>query len=97
MQGQESQRPNLSDLRESGAIEQDADVVVMLHRAMDRENRLMTAEVWAIVQKNRNGPIGDCRLSFFPAEFRFETFTPEGKEGRPVLSADSGTQRKVEA
>jgi replicative DNA helicase len=51
-------RPQLSDLRESGAIEQDADVVILLHRPdySDPEH-IRAGEVDLIVAKNRNGPI----------------------------------------
>lgn len=75
-QGQEHKKPALTDLRESGSIEQDADVVLMLHRELD-ENNVMTRDVTAIVQKNRNGACGDVKLSFFPEQFRFETYMPE--------------------
>lgn len=59
-------RPSLSDLRESGAIEQDADVVMFVYReaADSRE-----AEI--IVGKQRNGPIGTVRLAFDPSCLRF--------------------------
>jgi replicative DNA helicase len=75
--GEEGQRPKLGDLRESGAIEQDADLVVMLHRPLDRETAVMKEEVFAIVQKNRNGPIGQFQLTFFPHQLRFEDFIKE--------------------
>ena len=65
-------RPNLADLRESGALEQDADVVMFLYRdelynpeSQDRG----TAEV--IVAKHRNGPTGTCRLAFLDQWTRF--------------------------
>ncbi|MCZ7643677.1 MAG: DnaB-like helicase C-terminal domain-containing protein [Planctomycetota bacterium] len=77
-------KPRLTDLRESGSIEQDADVVIMLHRELD-ENNVMTRDVTAIVQKNRNGATGDVRLSFFPEQFRFETYVPEYEEARSVM------------
>ena len=76
IQGQENHAPNLSDLRESGAIEQDADVVIMLHREQD-EQGIRSRETKAIVQKNRNGETGEVRLSFFPEYFRFESYAPE--------------------
>jgi len=70
----ESFRPRLSDLRESGAIEQDADVVLMLFREdyynPTEENRGM-AEV--IIAKQRNGPTGSVKLAFIANYTRFET------------------------
>ena len=76
IQGQENKKPNLTDLRESGSIEQDADVVIMLHREID-DSGVMLRDVTCIVQKNRNGETGDVRLSFFPEQFRFETYLPD--------------------
>jgi replicative DNA helicase len=78
-EGREGHRPRLSDLRESGAIEQDADVVMLLHREDyyhrgedDYEDTNM-AEV--IVAKQRNGPTGSVKLQFNAASTRFETPT----------------------
>ena len=69
-------RPQLSDLRESGALEQDADVVLFIYREdqYDRkpENE-NTAEV--IVGKQRNGPVGTVRLAFLKKITRFENQT----------------------
>ena len=66
-------RPQLSDLRESGAIEQDADVVCLLMREEyynpTEENRGV-AEV--IIAKQRNGPVGTVKLSFIKEYMRFE-------------------------
>ena len=69
--------PQLSDLRESGAIEQDADIVCLLSRkdaANDRgePEKCVVAEVY--VAKNRNGPVGDLKLTFFPEITRFEDY-----------------------
>jgi len=70
----ESFRPRLSDLRESGAIEQDADVVLMLFReeyyGPTEENKGI-AEV--IIAKQRNGPTGTVKLAFIKEYTRFET------------------------
>ena len=69
-------KPMLSDLRESGAIEQDADVVMFIHR--DDEGDTQTAEhaaleVELIVAKQRNGPIGTIDLVFLSEYTRFES------------------------
>ncbi len=77
----EINRPQLADLRESGAIEQDADVVLMLYREeyYTRQQKpdedvpddlLNKAEV--IVAKQRNGPTGTVNLNFFGEQVRFE-------------------------
>ena len=75
-------RPVLSDLRESGAIEQDADIVMFLDRSKDEreaeeENRppLNTADI--IVAKHRNGPIGTVRLTFDSDCTRFDNYAPD--------------------
>ncbi len=76
-------RPQLADLRESGSIEQDADVVLMLYRPeyyqkyRDEEN-LGLAEV--ICAKQRNGPTGTVRLQFFDSTMRFENRAPTATE-----------------
>lgn len=65
-------RPQLSDLRESGSIEQDADIVMFIHREdkFDHESEKKNlAEV--IVAKHRNGPIGSIPLRFFENNARF--------------------------
>ena len=65
-------RPKLSDLRESGAIEQDGDHVWMLYREdyYDKDTVNKSAEL--IVRKQRNGPTGTVELGFDPAKVRFQ-------------------------
>ncbi len=64
-------RPQLSDLRESGAIEQDADVVIFIHRPRNDEGQL-GSEAEIIIGKQRNGPTGAVNLAFVRDFARFE-------------------------
>lgn len=65
-------RPQLSDLRESGSIEQDADIVILLYRNKEGEKT-----IGVNVAKNRNGPIGENSLYFESECFRFSEITEE--------------------
>ena len=67
-------RPRLSDLRESGAIEQDADTVLMLHRPEYHEPGQQEGLVEVIVAKQRNGPTGAENLMYIKQYMRFENF-----------------------
>lgn len=62
-----SARPRLADLRESGSIEQDADVVVFLYREEEEAPENVTAEI----AKHRNGPTGSFKIRFVPARISF--------------------------
>lgn len=75
-------RPMMSDLRESGAIEQDADLIVFIYRdevynpeSMDKG----TAEI--LIAKHRNGPIGKIKLAFLAQHTRFENLAFSGPQG----------------
>lgn len=72
-----NKRPQLSDLRESGAIEQDADLVLFIHRPeyygmdVDEEGNSLKGVAEIIVAKHRNGPTGDIQLKFVREFARF--------------------------
>ncbi len=72
-------RPQLSDLRESGAIEQDADLVCFIHRPemYSPEVQEIAGEAEIIIGKQRNGPIGRVKLTFIKDYTRFEDYMPD--------------------
>jgi len=77
-------RPMLSDLRESGSIEQDADIVMFLYREdyyQDHEEGSEDKSVEINVAKNRNGPIGTKKLTFLKEYGRFENYS--GRDDYP--------------
>lgn len=83
----EGKRPQLSDLRESGAIEQDADMVLFIHRpeyykiTEDEQGNSLIGVAEIIVAKHRNGATGDVRLRFRPEVIRFEDYSDSGYGG----------------
>jgi replicative DNA helicase len=98
-------RPQLSDLRESGSIEQDADVVAFIYRAerygitVDEQGNSTEGIAEIIVGKQRNGPIGTVELAFVNQYARFENLTqydgagggpPQGDGSAPMGPAPGG-------
>jgi replicative DNA helicase len=81
-------RPQLADLRDCGALEQDADVVLLLHREElykpSADNRGI---VEVIIAKHRNGPTGSVRLRWIAREMRFEDLSPSDSPALPYAEA----------
>jgi replicative DNA helicase len=77
VESRDGKRPQLSDLRESGAIEQDADMVIFIHRpeyygiTQDADGNSLLGIAEIIIAKHRNGAVGDVQLSFKAALARF--------------------------
>jgi replicative DNA helicase len=84
--GRETHRPRLSHLRESGAIEQDADVVMFIHREEvyhtreEATDRGLVGLADLIVAKQRNGPTGDVKLAWLDKYTRFENYSERPHE-----------------
>lgn len=100
VEGRSDRRPMLSDLRESGSIEQDADVIMMLYREdyYDKNNPDIRGVAEVIIAKQRNGPTDTVRLRWIPEYGVFDNLvkgpdtpmpdapppTPIGRGGRPM-------------
>src|SRR5947208_1679757 len=79
-------RPQLSDLRESGALEQDADVILFLYRQSQYKEELPPEEAniaEVIIGKQRNGPVGTVRVVFLPQYARFENVADLHRQPQP--------------
>ena len=72
VENREDKRPRMADLRESGAIEQDADIVLLLHRPEYYDPKELPGVAELIVAKNRNGATGSSKLAFINKITRFE-------------------------
>ncbi len=77
-------KPRLSDLRESGSLEQDADTVMILHRpgVFDREQGDNILEV--IIGKQRNGPTGEITLTYLKEYMRYENYSADAGRGESI-------------
>lgn len=104
-----AKRPQLSDLRESGAIEQDADMVLFIHRpekygiVKDKYGRDLREKAEIIIAKHRNGSVGDVLLKFKGMYARFQNLEDEDnvplpdEEGTAIQSRMNKRKRPVEA
>jgi replicative DNA helicase len=92
-------RPVLSDLRESGQIEQDADAVVFAHREAyyDRENPALQGLAELIVAKQRNGPTGKVDVAFIERCTRFANLTATERERVERMRAEQGPKRSAKS
>jgi replicative DNA helicase len=72
----QDKRPQLADLRESGAIEQDADIVMFIHRDDSAEDMTKKGTADLIVAKHRNGPTDTVKLTFLPHLTQFRNYAP---------------------
>jgi replicative DNA helicase len=85
----EDSRPQLSDLRESGAIEQDADIVMFIHRDKGDEGENEDAEL--IIRKNRNGPLGTIKLKW---KGDWATFMNLSADQAAEIAKDKASKKK---
>ncbi len=86
VESRSDRRPLLSDLRESGSIEQDADIIMMLYRPeyYNRDNPELKGLAEVIIAKNRNGPTGTAKLKWLPEYGLFQNLM-SGAEEVPEL------------
>ncbi len=100
VEGRESHKPRMSDLRESGSIEQEADVIILLHREDyykatgndDEEsdpNQEGTAEI--IIAKQRNGPVGTVKLQYSKTYTKFNNLTRNFNSDDAYIPPSNGT------
>lgn len=87
VEGRDEKRPQLADLRESGAIEQDADLVIFIFReevyAKEAKKEELKGQAEVIIGKHRNGPVGKVKLYFESELTRFQSIDPRTDEYFP--------------
>ena len=83
-EGRSDNRPVMSDLRESGAIEQDADVIALLHRPDYYNPEELPGQAEVIIAKQRNGPTGTVNLAFVKNKLMFEPLSMRPEDGYNV-------------
>ena len=89
LEQRDNKRPRMSDLRESGAIEQDADVIVFIYRdEVYNEDSPDKGKAEIIISKQRNGPIGECFVTFLGQYTRFENYIDESRFGSQFPGGD---------
>jgi len=83
LEQRQDKKPVMSDLRESGAIEQDADLIVFIYRdeVYNPEDEQSKGKAEILIRKQRNGPIGSVVLTFLGKYTRFENYSPEVYSG----------------
>lgn len=86
-------KPQLSNLRESGAIEQDADVVMFVHReeyyqTNEEDRERVKGEAELLIRKQRNGPVGDVKLTWLHDYTRFVNAAPQRYDDLPSFGGD---------
>lgn len=102
--GNKDKRPQLSDLRESGAIEQDADIVCFIHRPEyytrgkeDSEGNNQQGLAEFIIAKHRSGATGDVNMRFRHEYVRFENWQPENDAFSMRPSSDNSTTGSIDS
>ncbi|MGX8883193.1 replicative DNA helicase [Methylovorus sp. SPW-M1] len=99
VESRQDKRPMMSDLRDSGEVEQDADIIVMLHR----EEMYNSSDEWtglaeALVRKNRNGPTGDIYLLFDREISKFRDYNgPRVRGGTKMIGGSVAEKRGFES